>query len=165
MQPGLTAQPERVGHLGSRIQAAQIQIRVLVYYSVLGLPYSVWRPTTLPLPIRWGEGRGGETGRSKRSRCSKRTSQIVQVTFHRRPASGWPSSTWACLISWRPAQPGGLTEGSRRSFGGPGANDHRKTVRRDRTPEAVPESKIFPEPMSPCAKWPPARPSASGCGH
>jgi hypothetical protein len=41
----------------------------------------------------------------------------------------------------RPPQPGGLADGSRWSFkGGPGANDHRKTVERERTPERVPES-------------------------
>ena len=26
-----------------------------LYYSVLGLPYSLWRPSMLPLPIRWGD--------------------------------------------------------------------------------------------------------------
>ena len=46
----------------------------------------------------------------------------------------------------RPAQPGGLADGSRWSFGGPGANDHRETVERKRTPEGVPGPAVCSEP-------------------
>ena len=104
----------------------------MIYYSVLGLPYGVWRPTTLPLPVRRGEGRGegssvcsashGPVSMSLQSTVRGRLSlAVIQGPTCRRAFSApWSSDI---LLTFAGRQRGDL-KGQRSSAPRSGASGH-----------------------------------------